>query len=44
MTVIALIIVNYNGGDHLQRCLEAVHRQIRPPDPPARSLPAGRQR
>lgn len=32
MTVIALIIVNYNGGDHLQRCLEAVHRQIRPPD------------
>ena len=32
MLVIALIIVNYNGGDHLQHCLEAVHRQSRQPD------------
>src|SRR6185503_6781811 len=31
MTV-ALLIVNWNGGDLLRRCLQSVHEQRRPPD------------
>lgn len=29
---VALVIVNYNSGGLLERCLSAVHRQTRPPD------------
>jgi len=29
---VAVIVVNFNGGEHLARCMEAVKRQTRPPD------------
>jgi GT2 family glycosyltransferase len=29
---VAVVVVNYNGGKHLLRCLESIERQTHPPD------------